>query len=291
MEIQGARNVAIAAIQELVSFSKGYAGTKKSFLSEFEKNSNLLYHSRPTEPMLRNGIRFMQAALEKNIDQNLEDIKIIIKESGEEFLELAEKAQKKIAEIGANRIPEDSSIMIHCHSSTLMNILKKAKEKNIEVICTETRPKFQGRISAQELSKAGLPVTIIVDSAMRAFIKKVDLCLVGADAVCANGAVINKIGTSLMALAAHESRKPFLVCAETYKFDPETALGTLEIIEERDPFEVWEKKIRNLKIRNPAFDATPPEYIDSIITEIGIISPFNVYEVMSREFPYIFKKP
>ena len=280
LRIQGARNVAISAIDTLSKYAERYKGD--NFLKDFLENAEALSKSRPTEPMLRNGIKYILTAIKKNEDQDRDALRKLVEETGAEFLEYCDAAQKKIIEVGANRIPANSAIMVHCHSSTVVNILKKAKKKKIRVICLETRPVFQGRKTAKELSEAGIPTTLIVDSAMRSFIKKVDLVLIGADAVCANGAVINKIGTSLLALCAHEQRKPLYVAAETYKFDPETTSGTLEEIEERKVKEVADpKKLPKVKIRNPAFDATPPEYIDLLITEEGIMSPHNVYDILT----------
>jgi ribose 1,5-bisphosphate isomerase len=106
---------------------------------------------------------------------------------------------------------------------------------------------------------------------------KIDKVLVGADAITANGALVNKIGTSLIALAAHESRSRVFVAAETYKFSPETMIGELIEIEERDTSEVIAQsemgRLKNVTVRNPSFDVTPAEYLDLIITERGIIPP------------------
>jgi ribose 1,5-bisphosphate isomerase len=105
---------------------------------------------------------------------------------------------------------------------------------------------------------------------------QIDRVIVGADAVSANGAVVNKIGTSLMALAAREARTHFFVAAESYKFSPETMFGELVKIEERDASEIIspsEVKHRSITVANPSFDVTPPEYVDLIITEKGIIPP------------------
>jgi ribose 1,5-bisphosphate isomerase len=117
---------------------------------------------------------------------------------------------------------------------------------------------------------------------------KIDKVISGADAVAANGAVINKIGTSQLALAAHESRTRFFVAAETYKFSPETLFGELVAIEERNSNEVIPdnvlKRMRNVEVRNPVFDITPPEYIDLIVTERGIIPPQGALYILQEEF-------
>lgn len=103
-----------------------------------------------------------------------------------------------------------------------------------------------------------------------------------------NGALINKIGTSQIALRAKEARVPFMLCAETYKFSPKTLFGELVVIEERDPEEVAPKEIIELgvKVRNPAFDVTPRDYIDLIITEIGAIPPEMAHIVIRERLGY-----
>jgi len=136
---------------------------------------------------------------------------------------------------------------------------------------------------------------LIVDSAVRYFMNDVDKVIVGADAVAANGAVVNKIGTSTIALVAKEARTPLYVATETYKFDPETSIGELVTIEERDSSEVAPKKgisdLKTVTVRNPAFDITPPEYIDLIITEKGIIPPQAAISVIQQEFGWmLFEK-
>ena len=134
------------------------------------------------------------------------------------------------------------------------------------------------------LNDAGIKTNFIVDSAVRSFINEVDLVITGADAVAVNGAVVNKIGTSQIALAAHEARTNVLVAAETYKFAPRTILGEMIEIEERPPGEVLPDQIAgelaNVTVRNPAFDVTPPEYIDLIVTEAGAIPPQMAYIII-----------
>jgi ribose 1,5-bisphosphate isomerase len=114
--------------------------------------------------------------------------------------------------------------------------------------------------------------------------REIDMVIVGADAVTVNGAVVNKIGTSQIALAAHERRANMVVAAETYKFAPRTILGELIPIEEREPEEVLPRemaeKLPCVRVRNPVFDVTPPEYIDLIITEAGAIPPQMAYIII-----------
>jgi ribose 1,5-bisphosphate isomerase len=158
--------------------------------------------------------------------------------------------------------------------------------KSIKAFATESRPWRQGILTANQLSREGVDTTLIIDSAVRYIMKDMDAVVVGADTIASNGAVINKIGTSQLALAAHEARVPFYVCAETFKFSPRTMLGELVEIEERDSLEIIRpgEVPPSVHVLNPVFDATPPEYIDSIITEIGVVPPYAAYEIIVREF-------
>ena len=133
-------------------------------------------------------------------------------------------SREQTAEIGAKRIQDGMTVFTHCHSSTVTRLLAKAKQggKNFKVICTETRPAFQGRITAKEMVELGIETTFIVDSAARTFMPKADLVIVGADAITSEGNVVNKIGTGGLAVLAHEARKPFYVVSELLKFDPVT---------------------------------------------------------------------
>ncbi len=293
LKIQGARNVAKEAISSLKEYAENYDGNEKEFFTDFVDNCKALMASRPTEPMMRNGIRYIIYTLKQAADQPLNIQKETAQTEADRFLDYADEALRKIAEIGAKRIPNKSIVMIHCHSSTVMAILKEALDqgKKFEVVCTETRPMFQGHKSAKELSQYGIPVTLIVDSAMRTFLKKADMVLVGSDAICANGDAVNKIGTSMLAVCANELKKPFMVATEGYKFDPETVMGVMEPIEERPVYEIADpNSLEDVQIRNPAFDITPAEYIDLIITEDGVMSPSAVYEVMHKKFAYMFNK-
>jgi ribose 1,5-bisphosphate isomerase len=169
--------------------------------------------------------------------------------------------------------------------------LQRAKQegKTFEVICTETRPVFQGKITAKEMLELGLKTTFIIDSAARFFMNQVDLAIVGADAITSEGNVINKIGTSTVALVAHEARTPFYVVSELLKFDPATMYGDYEKIEERSPDEIWKDAPNELFIRNPAFDVTRRDFIHGIICEEGIISPHSITEVIRRRYPWVFE--
>jgi len=134
---------------------------------------------------------------------------------------------------------------------------------------------------------------MIVDSAAHLMMKKlgVDKVFVGADTICANGDLLNKIGTSQVALCARELNIDFIVAAESIKFSPQSLLGSIVPIEERDPSEVLEKGvIKKLRIRNPAFDITDVSYISMMVTEYGVIPPQAVYNILREKFGWELMK-
>jgi ribose 1,5-bisphosphate isomerase len=166
----------------------------------------------------------------------------------------------------------------------------KADGKEFSVICTETRPAYQGRITAREMVELGVQTMFIVDSAARTYMGDVDVVFTGADALTSEGNIVNKIGTSGIAVLANEARKPFYVVSELLKFDPETLFGVYERIEQRNPTEVWSEAPKGLSVRNPAFDVTPSRYVHGLICEEGIISPQSIVETVNRSYPWVLKQ-
>ncbi|MCZ7405234.1 MAG: ribose 1,5-bisphosphate isomerase [Candidatus Methanoperedens sp.] len=285
MEIRGAGRIARAAAAEL----RDYAGriTTRD-LDDFNKKmkyaAELLISTRPTAISLPNAVR----AVMRYEGENMAESKANIKKLADEFIAGSENAVRKIGEIGARRVRDGDTIMTHCNSSAAISIMAEAHAsgKNINVIATESRPRMQGHLTIKQLDTLGIETSLIVDSAVRYFMKDIDLVIMGADAVTANGSVINKIGTSQVALAAHEARKNVIIAAETYKFSPRTLLGELVEIEERDSDEVISKEklleFPNVRVKNPAFDITPREYIDLICTEVGAIPPEMAYVIIKE---------
>jgi ribose 1,5-bisphosphate isomerase len=292
LEVQGARNVAISAIKALEEFTKSLkVRNKKEFLQNLLGAKETLFNARPTEPLMRNAIRHILYKVENSEEERPKALVDLVSIASKEFLKSLQKSVEEIAKMGSNRISSSSKILTHCHSSTVNYALKRAKDdgKIFEVICTESRPVFQGRITARELLKSGIKTTMIVDSAVRFFMNEVDMVLVGADAITSEGNIVNKIGTSLVALAAHEARTPFYVLSELLKFDPLTTYGEYTKIEERGASEVWEGAPPGLMIRNPAFDVTRKDFIHGIVCEDGMISPPSVAEVVRRRYPWALK--
>ncbi len=295
LEIQGATNVAIEGVQ---AFGKYILSLKETNLDDFFKQvikaQVLLESARATEPCLRNGLKYTIEKA-KNTISNLDNVEMLKKrmiQCSEEYIELLKNAKFEIAKIGAQRIPDNSLIMTHCHSSAVTQILIEArKTKNFEVINTETRPKYQGRITAKELLEHDIPLTHVVDSAMRwvvkHFNKRIDMILIGADSISTEGTIFNKIGSRLLALMAKENHIPLYVVTTILKYNPASMLGNIEEIEMRPIEEIWKDPPKGIKILNPAFETVSHDLIASLITEIGIFPSTLISEKFEKEFVFL----
>ncbi len=276
LKIQGARNVAKASVKALIIHAEhSKASTPRAFYNEVKKLSAVLAGTRPTEPMMRNAldsaVKFLYIEIKGR--QTAKTVKRRFKEKQKAYLKKVDADTKRLFEYGAKLIPKDALVITHCHSSTVTGILKKAKSKKIKVIACETRPRYQGRITAKELANAGIDTTIVVDGAMNLYMKKADLVMVGADSITSRGDLINKVGTSTLAHIAKMHDTSFYSAAELSKYSAMTFYGEREKIEQRSPKEVWEKPPKKVKISNPAFDVTSAKYINAYITEMGVIPP------------------
>lgn len=241
LEIQGAENIAKAG---LVAYS----------LKPGKDSIKKLLSLRPTEPCLENALRFAE------------------KNSVKEAYEYLEESDEKIAKIGAKLVKGD--VYTHCHSSTVNKVLAEAKKtKKFRVYCTETRPRFQGRITAKELAGLNVPVTLFVDSAMRLAIKKAKLAMIGADSITLEGNVINKIGSELAADTCNHFKVPFYVVTNSWKFDLCYLYKKEMPIEQRASAEVWENRPNGVNVMNPAFEKIKASSIKAIVSELGILSP------------------
>jgi methylthioribose-1-phosphate isomerase len=198
-------------------------------------------------------------------------------------------ATRRLSLFGAEIFRDGWTVLTHCNTGplaatgygTALGVIVTAwnRGKKIRVIATETRPLLQGaRLTTWELKKAGVPVTLITDSAAGHFLRlgKIDAVITGADRIAANGDTANKIGTYMLAVLARENKVPFYIAAPTSTIDPSLKTGAAIPIEERLPEEVTRYHDipvapEGVTAANPAFDVTPHRYIAAIITEKGVI--------------------
>lgn len=289
MKVRGALDIAIASVKAMEAVSQENAADTAALLAKLRTAASRLKSSRPTAVSLPNAVNYVLYVAEKNKDLPMADYRKTMSFEIQKFVGEQELALETIAEIGANVIEPGDVILTHCNSDTVVQILKHAWKdaKKIEVICTESRPRYQGHLTAKALSSVGIPTTLIIDSAVHLMMKrlKVDKVIVGADTICANGDLINKIGTSQVALCAKEQDVDFIAATESIKFSPASVMGSVVEIEERDPSEViLPGKLRGVRVLNPAFDVTDAEYISMIVTEYGVIPPQAAYHLLKEKF-------
>lgn len=274
IKIQGAENIAIAAARALGSFaSKLSTKNKAAAIQQLRAAVALLESTRPTEPCMRNALRFIVSGLEKK--KTAEEIKKEAKRKSLIVLGHFRKSEKKVAELGAKLVKNKYVVFTHCRSSTVIGILLAAKKKGrkFSVYNTETRPTFEGRKAAEQLSRAGIKVETFVDAAAQLAIKDSDIVLFGADAITAKGEAINKIGSGMFAEIAEDYKIPLYVCADSWKFDPETRRRK-EIIEHRKRAEVWNAP-KKISVDTTRFEMIPPKQIKAIVSELGVLTPLR----------------
>jgi methylthioribose-1-phosphate isomerase len=287
LKIRGAPAIGIAGAYAVVlGAQKIKDATRPAFLKKLDKIIDSIAATRPTARNLFSALERLRrvAAAQPTttrIRQALaaEAVKIHRDEA---------EATRRISRSGARLIKDGWTILTHCNTGplatagegTALGVIIAAHQqgKNIKVLATETRPLLQGsRLTAWELIKAGIPVTLITDSTAGYFMKlgKADCVITGADRIAANGDTANKIGTYTLAVLARENHVPFYVAAPVSTIDISLQDGDEIPIEERRPGEVT--RIQGISIApagataaNPAFDVTPHGYITAIVTDKGI---------------------
>jgi len=298
MVVRGAPAIGAAAGfgLALAGFESASSSTK-DLLSDLSNASRTLKDARPTAVNLAWAIERIMAQTLQWLNQepaaNLDQIRQFILEEAQRIADEDVEINKRMAEHGAALINDGDTIVHHCNTGALatvdwgtaLGVIRTAHEqgKKILVLVDETRPRLQGaRLTAWELEQYGIPYAIIPDNTAGYFLKagKVQKCFVGSDRTAANGDVANKIGTYMLALAAHDNGVPFYPVVPTSTIDLSLAHGELIPIEERDPQEVLGLEFmgervapQNARARNIAFDVTPNRLVTGIVTENGVVYP------------------
>jgi ribose 1,5-bisphosphate isomerase len=293
MEIRGAATIADAAARALATQAEASdASDPDAFRAELRAAARHLRDTRPTAVSLPNALRYVLRGMAGG---SISALRTNVRDAAGEFRDQLDRAQDRLGEIGANRLRDGDTVMFHCHSTDALSCVEAALDqgKAVEAVVKETRPRTQGHITASQLREWGVPVTLVVDNAARRYLDEADHVLVGADSIAADGSVINKVGTSGLAVNARERGVPIIVAAQTIKLHPATMTGHTVEIEMRDEREVLTDEERaeissvddaELVVDNPAFDVTPPRYIDAIVTERGQYPPESVVALMRELF-------
>lgn len=293
MIVRGAPAIGIAGAHGVVLYAQELEKenlTREEFIKKLLEKADYMATSRPTAVNL-------MWAVEKQKDvikNSTSDIKGIIEELKQNGIKLENEdieINKKIGDYGAEVVPKGAVILTHCNAGALatvgygtaLGVVRSAfaKDSTVQVFADETRPRQQGaRITTLELTMDGIPTTLITDGMCSYFMKKgmIDMVVVGADRIAANGDTANKIGTYTVAISAKYHNIPFYIAAPLSTIDTGIKTGDEIPIEERSHEEVTHingKPVcaEGVNIINPGFDVTPHELITGIITEVGILRP------------------
>lgn len=287
LRIQGAEGIAREGVHSLLLVLKeSSAVTKEAVLAELYHARDQLIAARPTEPCLRNAL----ASVFHNIysyDEHHSLFQTLTARINEVIL-FFDTSKQKIAQLGAAKIKHGSIVYTHCHSSTVVAILLAAKKqgKKFVVHNTETRPFYQGRKTASEVALAGIPVKHFVDSAAGIAMKDAHLALFGSDAITSY-AVYNKIGSGIFAELLAARKIPLYICSNAWKFDAHASKRHKEVVEMRNPSEVWNGAPRGVTIEDPAFEPIIMPDVKAFITELGVQSPSVFLKDVRKKYSWM----
>ena len=291
MIVRGAPAIGIAGAHGVVLYAQELKDLpREEFVKKLLEKADYMATSRPTAVNLMWAVEKQKEV----IKNSKSDVKGIIEELKQNAIKLENEdieINKKIGDFGAEVVPKGATILTHCNAGALatvgygtaLGVVRSAfaNDPTIQVFADETRPRQQGaRITTLELTMDGIPTTLITDGMCSYFMKKgmIDMVVVGADRIAANGDTANKIGTYTVAIAAKYHNIPFYIAAPLSTIDTSIKTGDEIPIEERSHDEVTHingKSIcaEGVNIINPGFDVTPHELITGIITEKGILRP------------------
>jgi len=295
MVVRGAPAIGVAAAMGIAIGAKQTVGTAVADLQyDFDYMCDVMSRTRPTAVNLFWAIERMRDAFRRASATTVdaEEIKRRLIDEAKTIYAEDIRANRALGRFGGELIPDGATVLTHCNAGALatagdygtaLGVIRGARDagKRVAVIADETRPFLQGaRLTAWELDKDDIPVTVITDNMAGHVMKggKVDVVVVGADRIAANGDTANKIGTYMVAVLARQHDIPFYVAAPISTIDLSIASGEQIPIEERDAREVTHIREQRLApegvaVQNPAFDVTPHGFIAAIITDKGIARP------------------
>jgi methylthioribose-1-phosphate isomerase len=304
MVIRGAPAIGVAAAMGL-ALGAGSIRTRsyRVFEARFREMARRMEKARPTAVNLKWAVERMSGMVRGMADRPVEEIREALRLESQRILEEDIEINRRMGRHGQKLIPQKAVILTHCNAGSLatagygtaLGVIRAAQEagKQVAVLADETRPWLQGlRLTAFELMKDRIPVTVIADNAAGGLMRqgKIDLVITGADRIAANGDVANKVGTYPVAVLARENGIPFYVAAPLSTVDLSMDSGDLIPVEERAGEEIFLFQGRRIgppgvKALNPVFDVTPARYVTAILTEEGIVRP-----PFRRELRKMFKK-
>ncbi len=295
MKVRGAPAIGVtAALGLALAAHRSTAATTAETIKELNRAAEILGATRPTAVNLFWAISRMMSVANAARDQNLADFRELLVAEAVNIQEEDIRRNQLLSDFGSSLINDGDSVLTHCNAGALacagcgtaVGVITAAWEqgKNIHVYVDETRPRLQGaKLTAWELTRAGVPMTLITDSMAGHFMQQgqIQKVVVGADRIAGNGDTANKIGTYSVAVLAKAHNIPFYVAAPTSTIDLNIAAGEDIPIEERQADEITMVGSTRLaphgvRVANPAFDVTPNRLVTAIVTEVGVSqAPFN----------------
>ncbi len=295
MAVRGAPAIGVAGALALALGARSMRmGDAREFTRKFSLLCNKVKEARPTGANLAWAVERIYSVVVENPRASVKELQNLIKVQADAILTEDVAVCREIGRWGSEVVPKGARILTYCNAGALatadygtaVGVIRSAYEKDptVQVYSCETRPFLQGaRLTSFELMRAGIPVTLICDNAVGSLMSqgKIDMAVVGADRIAANGDTANKIGTYMVAVLARTHDIPFYIAAPRSTIDPTLPDGSGIPIEQRDPAEVTHLCGRRIApdgviAINPAFDVTPNKYITGIITEVGVLrKPFG----------------
>ena len=281
----GASELARQAVIVLkVAAEKSQADSAERLFLHVQEAGNRLMSARPSMAPTYNAIRRLLDSISADASTDLYLLKSSIMRKADELVRTSIRASAQIAGHAADLISDKDVILTHSYSSTVaMALIEAGKKHHIRVIISRSGPGRTGEKTACELGSAGIPLVFIDDTALGLYVSQAHKVLVGADRICADGGLVNGIGTYLLALAAKKAEVPFCVLCETLKFDPRLKSTQVEL-EEKETAEVIGPGILygETTVKNPYFDITPFEFISGIITEDGLVKQKDLFAYLEK---------
>ncbi|KAH9502458.1 Translation initiation factor [Bulinus truncatus] len=265
---------AVATITTLVNLmEKSNAGTMSELRDTIQKAEGVMLTTDYSYTSIHSGCdQFLRyITLANTLDTNFQKIML---ERGKSFLKKMIKARESIAKLAAGFIDDGATILTHCHSRVVLEVMKAAanQKKRFTVYVTESSPDKSGYEMEKELTKLGIPTFVILDLGIGYIMEKVQLVMVGAEGVMESGGIINKIGTYPIAICAKQMNKPFYVVTESFKFVREFPLNQMDVPDRFKYRASTFRSSKDLSKEHPIVDYTPPEYIDLLFTDLGVLT-------------------
>ena len=304
LRVRGAPAIGIAGAMGLVlGVREAPESAGEAFFALLLQQRDYFADARPTAVNLRWALDRMVAAATDSAEREVAEIKTVLLTEAKLIRDEDAAACLAIGKFGADLLPGDGGVLTHCNAGSLATAeygtalatmyVAHEQGKRFKVYAGETRPLLQGsRLTAWELSRAGIDVTLICDSMVGALMKagKIDCVITGADRIAANGDTANKIGTYGLAVLARAHDIPFYVAAPASTFDLACKNGAGIPIEQRDAAEVLQCQglpiaPAEVEAFNPAFDVTPADLIRAMVTDRGVIEPVNAIRIAQMIAP------